>query len=303
MLVLPVLLAISTEAVPPSAELPASVRDLAAAAWAAGDEAGLNAIIKAARAAWPKAGPQIDDLAAEYATRIEEKRASAARARTDQLATASMFQNWKGEIELGGSWSTGSTDLLALYGAARFEREGFKWQHSLSGRIDFQQSAGKTTADRLNVSWQPGYKFSDGLFTYGLGQFEHDSLLGYQGRYTLSAGIGYTLLATPSAKLSLTGGPAIRHIDYVGAGSSDQAAGRASLAFRWKLSPTLNILQDASVYAEGSETSALSSTAFETSLFRKLKARLSWDVQYEKAQLVSQAPVDTTSRATLVYNF
>ena len=286
-----------------AAQLPSSVRELAEAAWKAGDAAALNAVFKLARTAWPQATAQTQALEAEYAARSAEKAARLARERADRLAAASLFESWKGQVELGGSWSTGRTDLLALYGSLNLEREGLKWQHRLFGRVDFQQSDGNTTADRYKLGWQPGYKFSETLFSYGLGQFERDPALGFNTRYTLSAGIGVVLASAPGARLSLYGGPALRHTDYTDKGVADEAAGRAALALRWKLSPALDLQQDASVYLEHSATSASSTTAVETALSHRLKARLSWDLQYEQAQLSGQAPFGTTSRATLVYSF
>lgn len=295
--------AVEMAAIDIAAQLPASVYELAATAWKAEDEAALKAVFKLARTAWPTAVAQTDALEAEYAARSAEKAARIARAHADRLAAASPFDNWKGTIELGGAWSTGSTDLLALYGALKLEREGLRWQHRLFGKVDFQKSDGSTTADRYNLGWQPGYNFSENMFTYGLGQFEHDQFLGFSARYTLSTGIGVVLASEPGPKLSLTGGPAVRHTDYIGKRTANEPAGRAALAFRWKVTPTLALAQDASVFFESDTTSALSTTAVETALFPKLKARLSWEVQYEQTELADHAPIDTTSRATLVYSF
>ena len=80
-------------------------------------------------------------------------------------------------------------------------------------------------------------------------------------------------------------------------------AGRASLAFRWQISPTLSLSQDAAVYLEEGDRSATSTTTLETRLIGALKARMSYDVQYEEGSADGRKPLDTTSRATLVYSF
>jgi putative salt-induced outer membrane protein len=41
----------------------------------------------------------------------------------------------------------------------------------------------------------------------------------------------------------------------------------------------------------------------DTRLIGRLKARFSYDVQYEDRKLTGHEPLDTTSRATLVYSF
>ena len=288
---------------PPPTELPRAVRDLAGAAFEARDDEALKSIFKLARRTNPRAVAQIEALEAEYSARRAEELARKAREKAEQLAAASLLEYWKGEVELGGSRSTGNTDSIAVYGAVRFEREGLKWRHLINGRIDFQRSDGDTTADRWKFSWQPNYKASEAVFIYGLSQYERDRFLGFHDRYTLSSGVGWTLLSTPETRLSIQGGPAIRYTDYVDRRSRATGAGRASLAFRWKISPTLSLSQDAAFYLEEGNRSATATSTLETRLIGALKARMSYDLQYEEGDISGRKPLDTTSRATLVYSF
>lgn len=288
---------------PPPTQLPQAIRELAGAAFEARDDTALNAILKLARRTNPQAVAQIEALEAEYSALRAEEAARKARDHAENLAAASLLDNWKGEVEFGGSRSTGNTDSAAIYGAVRFEREGLKWRHLLNGRIDFQRSNGNTTADRWKFSWQPNFKANETVFAYGLGQYERDRFLGFHDRFTLSSGVGWTIVSTPKTKLSFQGGPALRFTNRVDKSSRATGAGRGSLAFRWKISPTLSVSQDAAVYLEEGNHNASATTTFETRLLGALKARLSYDVQYEDVDLVGREPLDTTSRATLVYRF
>jgi putative salt-induced outer membrane protein len=288
---------------PPPTQLPQAIRDLAEAAFREGDRDAANSILKTARRSNPQAIAQIEALEAEFAARRAEQAAREARERAEKLAAASLLDNWKGEVELGGSRSTGNVDSVAIYGAVRFEREGLKWRHLINGRVDFQRSNGITTADRLKFGWEPNKKVNEALFIYGLGQYERDRFLGFDSRYTLSSGVGLMIISTPRTKLSIQGGPAVRYTDYVDKGAQVAGAGRASVSFRWKVSPTLEISQDAAVYLEGNSENALSTTTLESRLLGGLKMRLSYDVQYETDGIAGGEPLDTTSRATLVYSF
>lgn len=292
---------------PPPTELSPAIRALAAAAHQRDDVATLKSIFRLARETSPQALAQIEALEDQYDHERAEKLAEAERQRIAQLTAASLLDNWKGEVELGGSRSTGNTESVALFGSVRFTREGLAWTHSVGGRIDFQQSDDRTVADRLRIDWQPGYKMRDGLFLYGLGQYERDRFLGFAHRFTLSTGFGFTVLSRPDMRLDLLGGPALRHTiftdDYSDEGSKTAAVGRASLAFRWQITPTLKFAQNAAVYFEEDRNNMLSTSALETQLIGNLKARLSYDLQYEKNDLIGRKPLDTTSRATLVYSF
>jgi putative salt-induced outer membrane protein len=288
---------------PPATELPKATRDLIEAAFEAGDETTVTALFKLARLTNPQAGRQIEALEAEISARRAEKIARAARERADRLAAASFIDNWKGEIELGGSRSTGNTQSVAVYGALALDREGLRWQHSLKARVDYQRSRQRTTADRYRIIYQPSYKINDGMFIYGLGQFERDRFRGFSSRYTASTGLGFTLISTPDVKFNMQGGPAGRFVARIDEPDRTTIAGRASMALRWKITPTLSLTEDAAIYLERGDTNAQSTTSLETRLLGRLKARFSYDLQYEDRNFTGREPLDTISRATLVYGF
>ncbi|WP_157219788.1 DUF481 domain-containing protein [Flavisphingomonas formosensis] len=291
---------------PPSPEaiaLPPPARALIEKAISSGDPQSVAAVIKLARAMYPQGAAQIDALQAENDARIAEKAAAAARARADQLANASLLENWKGEVEVGASQTTGNSESVGAYGSLKLNREGLKWRHSVSIRADYQRTEHVTTTERMNAQYQPNYKFDDKLYTYGIAQYEHDPILGYDGRYTLGGGIGYTVVKKPTISLSFEGGPAVRYTDFVDEDRQTALAGRASMAFKWQVRPTVTIQQDAAVYFDKGNNTANSTTSIDTKLIGALKARFSYNIQYEKNAPVGTDPVDTTSRATLLYSF
>jgi putative salt-induced outer membrane protein len=288
---------------PPPTELPDATRDLIKAAYQAGDDATVTALFKLARTTNPQAKAQIDALEADIAAQRAEKLAREARERADRLKAASFIDYWKGEVELGGSRSTGNSNILTIYGAVSADREGLKWTHSLKARVDYQRSNGETKADRYRLAWQPSYKINEKVFIYGLSQYERDRFLGYASRYTASSGVGFTLISNPDAKLNVQGGPALRYTDAIGSPNETSAAARASMSLRWKITPTLNLSQDAALYLERGDTNAQSTTSLDTRLIGQLKARFSYDILYEDRDLTGKEPLDTVSRATLVYSF
>src|SRR5205085_1465796 len=95
-------------------------------------------------------------------------------------------------------------------------------------------------------------------------------------------------------------GPAIRETDFVGQQGRTTLAGRASLAAHFSLSPTLSFNQDAAIFVEAGDTTATSTSAIDTRLIGKLKARLSYNLQYEQDNQGSRNQLDTIGRATLV---
>ena len=283
--------------------LPEEIRAVLTAAVDSGDPAAVAAVVRFAKTTNPETAGQIDRINEAYLARVAARKAREARERRDELLLAGPLDFWKGEIELGASRSTGNTDALGVYVAARANRDGIDWRHKLTARLDYQRTNGVTSTERGIVSYSPNYKIDDQLYTFGLGQYERDRFLGYTTRLTAGGGLGYSVFREGPIKLDLEGGPAFRQTDYVDQPSESGLAARASMAMTWRITPKVNLTQNAAFYLEPDNRSANSSTALDTTILGSLKARFSYNVQYERAAPTRNRSVDTLSRATLVYGF
>jgi putative salt-induced outer membrane protein len=273
------------------------------AAYRSGDDATIKAVLGVAKATFPDDVAEIDRLAAGDAAVLARTRKEAQEKEQARIAAATFFEIWKGELELGASRSTGSTQVVGLYASAKLTRDGLKWRQQVTGRIDFQQTDHVTTTQRIIAAWQPQYKWSDRTYSYGLLQYESDRSLGYSNRETVGAGFGYTAYKGPKGTLNLEGGPAMRETDFLEQPNRTTLAGRASLTGHFSLTPTLQLSQDASVFVEQRDTTASATSSVDTKLIGNLKARLSYNIQYEQDAPTGRNELDTISRATLVYAF
>jgi putative salt-induced outer membrane protein len=287
---------------PDAVALPPSARALLEQAMGTSAD-NFAAVEKLARQTYPQGGAQIDALAAENKAKLAEKAAAAARAKADALAAASFLDNWKGEIDLGGSYTKGNGDALSLYGAIKLTRDGLKWRQSFTARADYAKSAGVLSTDKDTAAWQPQYKVSDRFYLYGLGQFDRDEILGFSYRFTEGAGVGYTVLPGSTLHLDLETGPALRETRYVEDGRQTHVAGRASVNFLWKPNANIQITEVAAAYVETDNSNITSTTALDTKLFGPVKARLSYNLTYEKDTPTVAKSFDTITTASLVYSF
>lgn len=294
---------------PPPVRLPADIDPIdtlaamIAAAYRTGDDATINAVVGVAKATFPNEVAVIDRLAAGDAAVLAQMRKDEQERERIRIQQARFFQIWKGELEAGASRSTGTSRSLGVYASAKLTRDGLDWRQKFSARIDLQQTDNVTTTERLIAAWQPNYKFDERLYAYGLTQYEHDRTLGYNSRFTIGAGLGYTVLATGNAKLEVEGGPAFRHTDYTDEPTHNTIAARASLTGKIALSPTVSISQDAALFFEAKDTTISATTALETTLIGALKAKFSYNIQYEQNAPEGTHALDTVTRATLVYGF
>lgn len=287
-----------------AAPLPDPVRAMIETAMASDEPETIAAVVSVAKKANPGSIEEIDALVADHDRALVEAKARKEQQERDRLASAGLLELWTGQVEFGGSWSTGNTRTLGLYGGAKLKRSGLDWQHDLSARIDYQETDNVATTERAVVAWQPRYKISRSYYAFGLTQYEHDRFLGYRHRLTAGAGLGVVLADSTRFRLEIDAGPAFRFTSFYGPDESEKRlAGRGGLNLRWTPISRLTLAQEVALYVEKGNSTATSTTSVETLLFGPLKGRLSYNVQYERDAPEGQKRTDTVSRASLVYAF
>lgn len=287
-----------------SAPLPDGVRAMIETALASDEPQTIAAIVAVAKKANPDSIAEIEAMTADHEQEVAAEARAKADAERERLASAGVFSLWTGQLELGGSWSTGNSRTLGLYGGAKLKRSGLDWQHDVSLRVDYQETDGVATTERAVAAWQPRYKINPNYYAFGLSQYEHDRFLGYRHRLTAGVGLGVVAVNNPRLRLEFDAGPAFRYTAfYDGDPDEQRIAGRGALNMKWTPWPRLTLAQELAVYVEKENTTATSTTSVETLLFGPLKGRLSYNVQYERDAPPDQKRTDTVSRASLVYSF
>ncbi|OYW46608.1 MAG: hypothetical protein B7Z08_13215 [Sphingomonadales bacterium 32-68-7] len=307
------LLPIAACAAPAAAELPAPVRAMIDAALATGDPAKIGAVLDIAKQTHPSDVAEIDRLHQAF---LAQQSAAAEQARAQQQAavrTASMLDNWSGNGQIGAFQSTGSSSNVGVSLALSLERTGVNWQHRLRANVDYQRSNGLTSREQYLVAWEPRIQLGQDLFAYSLAQYERDRFQGFTSRYSLSGGLGYKVLESSAAQLSVKAGPAWRKVDFVN-GTGDSSLGAlAGIDFDWQLARQLKFTQDADLVADtggaatvlitSSTTSALLTSGLEAKFTDRLTTRVSYTVDYDSNPPAGAVSTDTWTRFSLVYGF
>lgn len=296
-LLAPLLLA-NQEAADPDTPVESStpVQAMLDAAMKAGDEAAVNAIVKYARAADKQ---RAEELAAAANNWKRERREAAER----RLREASFLDLVKGRAELGGFVNTGNSETIGLTGVLDLNRDGLAWRHKLKLQADYQESLGHTVRERYLAASDLNLKLDDRAYVYGAAMFESDRFAGFNQRYSLSAGAGYTAIDSGAMRLDVELGPAFRHTVLTDDGVESQLAARGKLDFDWKLSPGLTFSQDAAAYVQHANSTITGKTALRAKLFGPFSAQMSYAVNYESMPPLGRKTTDTTSRASLLVDF
>ena len=285
------------------AELPEPVRAMIDAAIASGDADKIATVLELAKETNPDDTAELDAIAADYAAAQQAAAAKEAAAEEEEVRSAGLFENWSGEGQIGAFRSTGNSSNTGLTAGLELKRTGIDWRHKLTALADFQRTNGVTTREQFLFAYEPNYDVSDRMFVYALGQYERDRFQGFSSRISASGGIGYRVIETDNAELSVKAGPAYRKTSFINGGSTSNIAGLASLDFDWNVSDTVKLTQDASAFIQSGNSTYLSTTGLEAALGGNLSARIAYAIEHDTNPPAGAVKTDTLTRFTLIYGF
>lgn len=300
-------------ATPAAAQMPESVRAMIDAAIAKGDPAKVQTVVEIARETNPEDLAEIDAVYAVYTDSLAREAKAQETAKLAEIRDAGLFSRWNGNGELGGFRSTGNSTNTGLTAGLQLTRTGIDWTHKLRARADYQRTNGFTSREQYFASYEPNIEINDRLYGYGLAQFEHDRFQGFDGRYSVSGGLGYKFIESEDLNLSAKAGPAYRYTDLSAGGSESRLAALVGVDFGWSITDRLKLTQQtsavadgggqATLFIDGQSTSINAITGLEAKVSDKLSMRASYQVDYDSEPPAGAVTTDTQTRVSLVYGF
>ena len=307
------ILTVFAVATPVSAQLPDGARQMIDAALESGDDAKIATVLELARTTWPGDAGEIAEIESEWQAAKADRAAAAAKAEEKAIRSAGLFDRWSGEGELGGFQSSGNSDTVGLSAGLKLKREGIDWSHRLRARFDYQRQNRITSREQLLAAYEPRWQFGENVFVYGLAQYERDQIQGIDARYAVSGGLGHKVFDREGLSLSVKAGPAYRVTEYTDGRSESRLAGLAGFDFDWQIFERLTLTQDANAVAEtggealvivdGSNTTLNLITGLDFKVSDSLRARMSYQLDYDSNPPAGKVSTDTLTRATLIYGF
>ncbi|WP_226635635.1 YdiY family protein [Novosphingobium profundi] len=283
--------------------LPRNVRAMLEESMKGDEDAEVDAVVKFAIKVQPWFKDEIRGMHKSYRDRRAAEERAKFEAKQRRIRQAGILQLWKGQVELGGFRNTGNTNNFGVTGGMKFDRQGIKWQHTITASANYQETEGRTTNNKYVFAYQPRYTLHEGYFIYSRAQYEKDPISGFDNRFSLSGGLGRRLINTSAMTLSVEAGPAMRVIDYVDQPGDTQYSALMSLDFAWKLNETVKLSQVASGYVSTENNTFTSLTALETAMTDHIKLKLSYNFEHETSPATGTLKTDTTSSFSLVYGF
>ena len=277
-----------------AAPLPDAVNAMLDAA--GGDEAQLKTVAEIAK----KANP---DSVAEIDAKVAAINAANAKAKEEKLASQSFFEGWSGSGEFGAFFTSGNTDNTGVALGLKFTKESLRWKHQLRGFIDYQKQNDVTTAQRYFAGYEGNYNITPRLYALLTLSYESDIFAGFDYRFSESLGLGYKVVDTDKVTLGLEAGPALRQTQFIDDTYESGFAFRAAGNFAWKITPTLELSENAAYFYQDINSTFSSLTSLTWKLTDAFSGRFSFLYQNQTNPPPGLRNFDTTTRLTLVYNF
>lgn len=273
------------------------------AAVSSGDSATVEALVRYAKQVYPAHASEIEKLSGAFIAGFNRANAEGEEEQQAKVIQAEVSPEWSGQVEVGASRSTGTTNNLSLFAAVGLRKEGVAMRHDVAARAELQETNSIRSAERLSASWRPRKNFSDQTYGYGFTEYDRDPFLDFKHRITSALGAGYSLRLGPGLRIDVEGGPAFRHSVSQNHSNGSSIGGRASADMVWKIAPTLEVQQNASFFFQEGTRTGRSTTSVDSVLLEAFRIRVSYEVRYEQNLARSIERWDSSSRASLVYSF
>lgn len=265
-----------------------------------GDQSMANNVVNAAKATNPNEADAIGALASGLLVDAQQK---AKEEREKRLASLSYLQGWEGEGQAGFGLTSGNTEEVSAVAGLSVKKEGLRTRHKFEALADYLRTNDITTREKFSASYSLDWLLREGFYAYGVLGWEQDRFAGYSSRFTESFGFGIRALDRHGMTLDLDAGPALRHTAFTDGRNTNEVGPRASLNYKWVLTPAMTFTEVASIVSADGSTTFTANSAFSSKITKALSGRISVNIQSESNRQQGSKPTDTATRATLVYEF
>jgi putative salt-induced outer membrane protein len=214
---------------------------------------------------------------------------------------------WVGSLGLSWVATSGNTDTSAFGLDFGLDRKPEPWGLSLAARGNRADDNGVLTAENYVVAARAVRKLGERWEGFGGLQWSKDPFAGYDSQTVVSAGATYIAVNSDRHYLNFDAGLAYTWEDRIPPGiDTDFAGGILGLAWEWKLSESAKLTERLMFYPNfdaSSDWRLTSVTAIEAAVHEWLALRFGYDVRHRNEPIGDAKSTDTTSTASVVFNF
>jgi len=214
---------------------------------------------------------------------------------------------WIGSLGLAWVATSGNTDTSSIGLDFGLESKPAPWGFTFSARGNRAQDHGVQTAENYLVSARAVRKLAKRWDVFGGLAWAKDPFAGFDSQSVASAGATYTAVESERHLLSFDMGLAYTWEDRVPPEADvNFAGGLFGLSWEWKLGANSKLVEQL-VFLPNFDDSAdwrlNSLTAIEAAINEWLALRFGYDIRHRNQPIGDADGTDTTSTASVVFNF
>ena len=214
---------------------------------------------------------------------------------------------WEGSLGLAWLATSGNTDTSTLGLDFALDREPEPWGLEFAARGNRADDGGVTTAENYLVSARAVRKLRTRWEAFGGLAWARDPFAGFDSQTVASAGATYLAVESKRHLLTLDAGLAYTWEDRVPpAEDVNFAGGLLGLSWEWMLSENSKLVERLVFlpnFDDSGDWRLNSMTALEAAVNSWLALRLGFDIRHRNQPIGDADSTDTTSTASVVFNF
>ncbi|WP_299619735.1 YdiY family protein [Pelagibius sp.] len=211
---------------------------------------------------------------------------------------------WYGSLELGGVARSGNTENLGISAGAELTYEEAPWTHKASAALDYLRTRSDTEAQSLEAEYEINYELTERSFLFGLTHFQNDRFSGFDYEITSSAGLGVKLIAGVSMTWTLAAGPSLRVFRREDKDRSETTPGaRVNNDVAWQVSDTATLANETEIRLDSERSEVENEASLTLKIIESLAGKFSFTANYRSPVPADTEKLDTTTRASLIYDF
>lgn len=261
-----------------------------------------DAVKQSAVNAFPGFAEQI--VSAEPRAVVADREAASDVAVSSAMTDQSGDWIWSGEIDIGGSQSSGNSETQAANLGVELTARIGRWQQDIGTTFDFARDDGETTTRRLLADSKTRYDTSDRLYAFVFAEYEDDRFSGFSFRTTESAGLGYHLIDTDRLAITVEAGPGARQSKIRGADRVDnEILARLNSALTYDLSNSAQFRNDTDMFIGSNNNTMRNLSALRLEIIESWKIKLSFEVRYDDNPPLDTVSTDYQTKLSLAHTF
>jgi putative salt-induced outer membrane protein len=222
---------------------------------------------------------------------------------------------WVGSLGLSWVATSGNTDTSSIGADFALDRKPEPWGLSLIARGNRAEDQGAKTAENYLVSGRAVRALGARWEVFGGLAWARDPFAGFDSQSVASAGATYKAVESERHLLEFDGGLTYTWEDQISpvapeptlvTDSIDFAGGLLGLTWDWKIGKTSKLTQRLVLLPNFDDTDDWrlnSLTAIEAAINEWLALRFGFDVRHRNQPIGNAEKTDTTSTASVVFNF